>query len=139
MPTPIRIHLSPDLLKLAQDEAERRQRVNESKRYKGRNRAPAYGEKALKLHKLGTLGEVAVASFMGFEGQLFKDKTPKRGSCDLPGNVEVKTRSKHKYDLIIQKDEDPSKKLVLVTVEQGKVFIHGWCIAGEMMKQEFSI
>jgi hypothetical protein len=137
MPTPIRVHLSPELLKLAQDEARRRQSVNEARRYRGRNRAPEYGEKALKMHELGTMGEVAVASFMGYKDQLFKDKTPKRGSCDLPGNVEVKTRSKHKYDLIIQKDEDPGKNLVLVTIEQGKVFIHGWCVAGDLMKQEF--
>jgi hypothetical protein len=89
------------------------------------------------MHKLGALGEVAVASHLNLEEHLFSETTPQRGSCDLPGDIEVKTRSRHYYDLIVQRDERQDKKLVLVTVENNQIFIHGWCIAGDVMKTEY--
>lgn len=89
------------------------------------------------MHRLGALGEVAVAVHLGLEAYLFTEQTAKRGSCDLPGDIEVKTRSKHSYDLLVQRDERPDKKLVLVTSQNGTVFIHGWCVAGDVMQEQF--
>jgi len=89
------------------------------------------------MHRLGAVGEVAVAVHLGLEAYLFTEQTAKRGSSDLPGDIEVKTRSKHSYDLIVQKDERPNKKLVLVTSQNGTVFIHGWCVAGDVMQERF--
>ena len=64
------------------------------------------------------------------EKHLFKDITPVARSRDLPYNIEVKTRSRYNYDLLIQLDDDPSKLFVLVTYEKAinakKVFISGW-------------
>jgi hypothetical protein len=59
---------------------------------------------------------------------LFNSKIEK--ICNLPGN-------KHKYDLIVQKNEDPRKKFVLVTIEDKTTFIHGWCYGKDAMKDEY--
>lgn len=83
------------------------------------------------------MGEVAVAVHLGLEDHLFTETVARRGSADLPGDIEVKTRSKHSYDLIVQKDERPDKRLVLVTIESGTVFVHGWCVAGDVMQERF--
>ena len=89
------------------------------------------------MHRLGATGEVAVAAYLDLEDHLFTETTANRGSCDLPGDIEVKTRSRHGYDLIVQRDERPDKRLVLVTIEREKVFLHGWCVAGDVMREEF--
>jgi len=83
------------------------------------------------------MGEVAVAYYLGLESHLFTEQTAKRGSADLPGDIEVKTRSRHGYDLIVQKDERPDKKLVLVTIQGSTIFLHGWCVAGDVMQERF--
>ena len=137
MPDPIRISLTPEQKQRAEDEAVRRQSGNQAQGLRGRNRAPAVGDRALQMHRLGTTGEVAVAAHLGLEDHLFAETTANRGSCDLPGDIEVKTRSRHGYDLIVQKDERLDKRLVLVTIERDKVFLHGWCVAGDVMREEF--
>jgi hypothetical protein len=67
---------------------------------------------------------------------LYKESEAKRGSDDLPG-IDIKTRSKHCYDLIVQKNEDPRKKFVLVTIEKQKTLIHGWCYGEEAMQEQY--
>jgi hypothetical protein len=89
------------------------------------------------MHRLGATGEVAAAVHLGLEAHLFSEQTARRGSSDLPGDIEVKTRSRHKYDLIVQRDERPDKRIVLVTIERDKVMLQGWCVAGDVMDKEF--
>lgn len=134
----IEITLNPEKLALANAEAFRRQQQNEAKGLRGRNKAPDRGEKALKLHQLGCIGEVAVAEFLGVQEHLFTAKKAIRGSADLPGNIEVKTRSKHNYDLLIQFSDDPDKIFVLVTHEGGDITqIWGWIRGCDAMKKEW--
>lgn len=135
MPTPIEFVFSDEERMLAMEEGHRRQRVNEERGLRGRNKGPRFGPKALEVHLLGAAGEVAVASFLGLKHELFKEQEAKRGSCDLPG-IDVKTRSKHCRDLIVQKNEDPRKKYVLVTIEKQQTLIHGWCYGQEAMIDE---
>ena len=137
MPNPIQVNLSPQHLALAEAEAQRRQGGNESAGLRGRNRAPATGNRALDMHRLGATGEVAAAVHFGLESYLFSEQTARRGSADLPGDIEVKTRSRHKYDLIVQKDESPDKRIVLVTIESNKVILQGWCVAGDVMDEKY--
>ena len=117
-------------------EAFRRQAVNEIKGLKGRNGGVATGAMALTIHLLGAAGEMAVASHLGLKEFLYKEAEAKRGSCDLPG-IDVKTRSRHSYDLIVQKNESPEKKFVLVTIENKKTLIHGWIDGKNAMKEEY--
>lgn len=114
----------------------RRQRVNEAKGLRGRNNGAWKGDKALEIHLLGAAGEMAVASYLGLKHELYKESEARRGSDDLPG-IDVKTRSRHSYDLIVQKNDNPRKIFVLVTIEQQKTLIHGWCYGEEAMKDEY--
>lgn len=118
------------------EEGMRRQAVNEAKGLRGRNRGPRFGQKALDVHLLGAAGEMAVASYLGLKEYLYREAEAKRGSDDLPG-IDVKTRSKHSYDLIVQKNENPEKKFVLVTIESQKTLIHGWCYGHEAMQAQY--
>ena len=118
------------------EEGLRRQRVNESKALRGRNGGAWKGSKALEIHLLGAAGEVAVASYLDMKEHLFKETEARRGSDDLPG-MDIKTRSKHSYDLIVQKREDPQKRFVLVTIQDQKTLLHGWCYGHEAMQEQF--
>lgn len=121
----------------ALSEGVRRQSFNEHRKIKGRNRAPERGSAARQMHLLGAAAELAVATYLGAEQYLYLDQSPVRGSCDLPG-IDVKCRSRHNYDLLVQLDDDLSKTYVLVTIENQKTYIHGYItgievpIAGEV-------
>jgi hypothetical protein len=137
MPTPISFVFSEEERRLAMEEGMRRQRVNEARGLRGRNGGAWQGSKALDIHLLGAAGEVAVASYLGLKEHLFKEAEAKRGSDDLPGGIDVKTRSKSRYDLIVQKQEDPKKVFVMVTIENQQTLLHGWCYGHEAMKEEY--
>jgi hypothetical protein len=136
MPTPISFVFSEEERRLAMEEGMRRQGVNEAQGLRGRNGGAWKGSKALDIHLLGAAGEVAVASYLGMKEHLFKETEARRGSDDLPG-IDVKTRSKASYDLIVQKREDPKKKFVLVTIENQQTLLHGWCYGEEAMQEQY--
>jgi len=133
---PIEFVFTEEERKAARKEAFRRQAINEIRGLKGRNGGVATGTMALTIHLLGAAGEMAVASYLGLKEFLYKETEAKRGSCDLPG-IDVKTRSRHSYDLIVQKNEHPDKKFVLVTIENKKTVIHGWIRGKDAMKKEY--
>jgi len=116
MPTPISFVFSEEERRLAMEEGMRRQGVNEAQGLRGRNGGAWKGSKALDIHLLGAAGEMAVASHLGMKSFLYQETQAKKGSDDLPG-IDIKTRSKHSYDLIVQRNESPDKKFVLVTIE----------------------
>ena len=132
MPSPISFVFTPEERQAAMEEGMRRQAVNEAKRLRGRNGGASFGSKALDIHLLGAAGEMAVASYLGMKHELYKEVEAKRGSDDLPG-IDIKTRSKHSYDLIVQKQENPGKKFVLVTIENQQTLLHGWCYGRQAM------
>ena len=119
------------------EEGLRRQGFNESKGLRGRNGGAWQGSKALDIHLLGAAGEVAVASYLGMKEHLFTETEARRGSDDLPGGIDVKTRSKTCYDLIVQRQSDPEKRFVLVTIESQKTLLWGWCYGKEAMQERF--
>ena len=134
----IEITFTPEQRRKIIAEANRRQSINERDGRRGRNGGAEKGDKALQWHILGCAGEYAVAIALGCVDDLFKDEVPFRGSTDLPGRIDVKTRSKHYYDLLVQKDEDPDKILVLVTCQpKSPTRIHGWVRAKTAMKPEY--
>ena len=137
MPTPIEFVFTEEERQQAIREGLRRQGFNESKGLRGRNGGAWKGSKALDIHLLGAAGEMAVASYLGLKEHLFKETEAKRGSCDLPGNIDVKTRSKSAYDLIVQKGEDGQRIFVLVTIERQETLIWGWCYGYEALQERF--
>ena len=122
---------------LVRAEARRRQAVNVQRGLKGRNGGPKDGDKALHAHMLGAAGELAVATLLGLREFLYAETEAKRGSFDLPPNIDVKTRSRHWHDLICQLDETPGKALVLVTMENKTCFVHGWISSDDAMKEQW--
>lgn len=130
-------HLDSQSLLKAVQEAERRQRINEALKLVGRNMGPATGVKALDIHVLGAKGELAVAQYLNLESHVFQDETPTRGSVDLPPNIDVKTRSKHWMDLVVQLDDNPNKVFVHATSEDDVVKLHGWSYGHRIMKPCF--
>lgn len=141
MPPHIVWTLTPSEKARAIAEGERRQNVNVLQGKKGRNRAPADGQEALRMHILGAGGEMAVAAFLGLKHAVFQEQDAQRGSSDLPFGIDVKTRSRHYYDLICLLDESPDKILVLVTIEHREIRLHGWLQAAaakqSQWKQEY--
>jgi len=134
---PLTFAFTPGQRQRARAEAFRRQSLNEQQGKKGRNNGAEKGELALRHHLLGAAGEMAVAVILGMEDQLYQETEAKRGSFDLPPNIDIKTRSKHYYDLIVQLDESPDKILVLVTIENRITLIHGWIKAADAMKEQW--
>jgi hypothetical protein len=135
-PAPIEFIFTEQERRQAMEEGLRRQGLNESRGLRGRNGGAWKGSKALDIHLLGAAGEVAVASYLGMKEHLFKETEARRGSDDLPG-IDVKTRSRHSYDLIVQRQSDPNKKFVLVTIEGRQTLIHGWCYGKDAMQNQF--
>ena len=134
---PLTFAFTPDQRQRARSEAFRRQALNEKQGRKGRNNGAENGELALRHHLLGAAGEMAVAVMLGMEDKLYQETEAQRGSFDLPPNIDIKTRSKHRYDLIVQLDENPDKILVLVTIENRITLIHGWIKARDAMKVQW--
>jgi hypothetical protein len=99
---PIVWQLTEDEKQAVRAEARRRQETNAKKRLKGRNNGPEAGDEALRVHLVGAAGEMAVASFLGLKKKVFGDMEAVRHSCDLPPDIDVKTRSRHYYDLLCQ-------------------------------------
>lgn len=136
MPTPVEFVFTEEERQQAVAEGLRRQGFNESKGLRGRNGGAWKGSKALDIHLLGAAGEVAVASYLGLKSELFKETEAKKNSDDLPG-IDVKTRSKASYDLIVQRGSDPQKKFVLVTIENQQTLLHGWCYGHEALQEQY--
>lgn len=125
----VEITLTDEQRQKAYREGCRRQSYNELAGIKGRNKGPETGEYSQWIHLIGSAAEMAVAVHLGMEKHLYLNKTPVKGSCDLPG-IDVKCVPRSNYRLLIQLDDDPSKIFVLVTIENKKIFINGW-IRGE--------
>ena len=85
------------------------------------NRMPINDE--WSIHILGALGECAFAKATGryWSGSV---NTFKRGG-DV-GAIQVRTRSKHKYDLIVRNDDADDDVFVLVTGGPHEFQVHGW-------------
>lgn len=133
----IEIVFSADEREAVINEAKRRQTYNESRRVKGRNGGAETGEKAFRAHLIGAAGEMAVASYLGLKDYLFLEVKPVKGSCDLPGNIDVKTRNQHNRDLIVQFDDAPYKNYWLVTIQYKIIKIHGWIPHSECALDEY--
>jgi hypothetical protein len=88
-------------------------------------------------HILGALGECAAAQALGVPW------TPGVGTYKALGgdgvaDLEVKTRSRHWYDLIYRPGDHPKRRYLLVTSEDRVEFwIHGWLTGAECMRDEW--
>jgi len=134
---PIKFEFTEEERRLAADEGYRRHRVDMEIGAKPRDGAPEEEKESIKLDLYGAAGEMAVASYLGLKKFLYEEVTPRRGSYDLPPNIDVKAAMQHRFNLILKVEDNPDFIYVLVTFQNKECIIHGW-IEGKMGKKEYN-
>jgi hypothetical protein len=83
-------------------------------------------------HVEGACGEMVVAKHLGvyWDGGINTFKEP-----DLPG-IQVRTRSRHSFDLIVRPDDSDTDQFVLVTGHCPSYRIRGWILGRDAKKPE---
>jgi hypothetical protein len=102
------------------------------------NRNEMSPDDSWSYHIEGSCGERAVALFLNIQW------TPRintfRGTADLAGNIEVKTRSHYNYELLVREYdlENPTdtKLFVLVTGRSPHFDIRGWVSSEDLQTEE---
>jgi hypothetical protein len=91
-------------------------------------------EDGWRAHIEGACGELALAKYLGkyWDGSV----DTFRSLPDL-GNIEIRTRSKSYYELIVREDDDPSKVYVLVTGFAPDYQIRGWIRGADARRDEW--
>ncbi len=80
----------------------------------------------------GALGEFALAKYL----DIYIAGTGTFAGPDV-GGYEVRTRSKHSYDLIVRDEDEDDKTFWLVTGLNGVYVIRGWILAGDAKQEEY--
>jgi hypothetical protein len=91
-------------------------------------------EQGWRVHIEGACGELAVAKFLGryWDGSV----DTFRSIPDL-GQAEIRTRSKHSYELLIRKDDDPTKVYIHVTGRAPHFRVRGWLRGWDAQREEW--
>jgi hypothetical protein len=86
-------------------------------------------------HVLGALGECAFAKATGryWSGSV---NTFKSGG-DVGNTIQIRTRSKHDYDLIVRDDDRDDDIYVLVTGGPQEFLVHGWMLCADAKSKQF--
>lgn len=84
-------------------------------------------------HIEGACGELAVAKFLGC---YWNGSVNSFAACDLPF-VQVRTRSRHDYDLIVRDKDNDEEYYVLVTGKCPHYRIRGWISGGDAKRPEW--
>lgn len=92
-------------------------------------------DKDWDIHILGALGECAFAKATGryWSGSV---NTFKAGG-DIGDIIQIRTRSKHHYDLIVRDDDKDDDLFVLVTGGPHEFVVHGWMRAKDAKREEY--
>lgn len=87
----------------------------------------------LSKHVLGACGELAVAKVLGlyWGGDVCTFKAP-----DV-GGVQVRTRSRDDYDLIVRPGDADDEVFVLVTGSPTRLWVRGWIYGRDAKRPEF--
>ena len=87
-----------------------------------------------KLHIEGALGEIAAAKALGYywSGSINTFKDP-----DLSRNIQVRTRSKNEYELIVRREDRDDDFFVLVTGVSPNYLVRGWLSGRESKRSNW--
>lgn len=85
-------------------------------------------------HILGALGECAFAKGTNryWSGSVNTFKDP-----DVGDNIQIRTRSKHNYDLIVRDNDRDDDVYVLVTGGPTEFVLHGWMRCADAKQQQW--
>jgi len=84
------------------------------------------------LHIEGAAGEMAAAKALNIYWSATVNTFKKGG--DLGDRIQVRTRSKHDYELLVRPSDRDDDIFVLVTGKSPRFLVHGW-ISGQEAKQ----
>lgn len=94
------------------------------------------GVAGLAVHIEGSAGELAVAKALGIPWDATVNTF--KSLPDLTGNIEIRTRSKSDYDLLIRPDDKDDKIFVLVIRKSTKIFdVIGWIKAKDAKQEQW--
>ncbi len=93
------------------------------------------GKDKWMIHIEGAAGELAFAKAVD-RYYLPTVNTFKHGG-DGVSTIQVRTRSKHHYELMVRRNDDPEKVFVLVTGEMPIFVVRGWLFGKEAMLPEY--
>lgn len=105
-----------------------------------RGRKDAYGaieENGWSLHIEGACGEAAAAKALGY---YWSGNMSDLAAADINSNklrLEVRTRSREYYELIIHDNEDDNAAFILLTGKAPNFTLVGWCYGYEGKKPEY--
>lgn len=85
-------------------------------------------------HCEGACGELAVAKLLGcyWDGSVDTFHAP-----DLPGKIQVRTRSRDDYELLVRPNDDDDARFVLVTGRAPVFVVRGWASGAESKRFEW--
>ena len=86
------------------------------------------GQRGLIVHVEGALGELAVAKAID---RHWAARVDTYKGADLGDRIQVRTRSKPYYELIVRPDDQDAEAFVLVTGQCPTYVVHGWLWGGE--------
>ena len=89
------------------------------------------GENGWQIHIEGALGEIAVAKFLN----IYWDGSVNTWKANYLKGIQVRTRSKNYYDLIVRDNDNDESTYILVIGTNGSYNIVGW-ITGKSAKEE---
>ena len=120
----VEVKLTAEAIAHATQLAVCRQKESERQGLKGKYGGPAGGVLALQYHQIGARGEIAVATFFNWA---WPTTVNTFSAPDLLDYIQVRTRSKHHYDLIIRSSDANDEIFIHATSEHDDtVRIHGW-------------
>lgn len=96
------------------------------------NRLPINDE--WSAHILGALGE---AAFAKATNRYWSGSVNTFKAADVGENIQIRTRSKHSYDLIVRDGDKDDDVYVLVTGGPTEFTLHGWMRCGDAKCQKF--
>lgn len=85
-------------------------------------------------HILGALGE---AAFAKATNRYWSGSVNTFKAADVGDNIQIRTRSKHSYDLIVRDGDRDDDVYVLVTGGPNDFTLHGWMRCGDAKRPQF--
>jgi hypothetical protein len=109
-------------------------RRNDEAKRQGLCHKAGYKGDGQKVNIEGAGGELAVAKALNvyWDGSVNTFKQP-----DLQGGLQVRTRSRHDYDLIIRPGDAPEERYILVTGQMPHYRIQGWARGVDVMLPQY--
>jgi hypothetical protein len=93
------------------------------------------GDDAWKIHIEGACGEIAVAKLLG---RFWSPTVNTFKAPDIGKKIQVRTRSKHHYDLYVRPEtDDPEHTFVLATGVAPRFAVHGYLLARDAQRDEW--